>query len=436
MVRGLTCQQEVMREILLEQSRKLIDDELMQSFVEIVYRKDFVNPLFFEDPCSGTSKNHPPENNGFGGIARHTVKAGHVASSLSDYFGLNPLYKNCAVASTLVHDIHKFGHPSWGTRTARGHGPSAASALEDLAKELRFTNKVKKMILDGVKYHMWQWMPNPEEAIKPLRINPSSKGQTNPRIVPFVVQLSDYLSSRKNASFYSNARIDGWPQKDYKEMLPELKRTISDLKIVDEKIVNDLKQSFVLQSDYHINLEKMLSPSNYTDNFFGEKDATQIPVELRGSGGVSRLAIKTGYLADDLLRFFNLKPRFCDDCGKQISGYSCPECETGFVEKNTLFCQETLAESMKCSFLSNNSYSGFNPGITSPLIGKETSEEGIGEIPEEGMLVKIGSQNPKTGYLIGRLAGHVSRKFSFYPEARVTGYLGEAMQAVKEYTQQ
>jgi len=54
---------------------------------------------FWTDPCSGTGKYHPPEDQGEGCIIRHVIKSIAVVTELERYYDLTKIETDAALAA-------------------------------------------------------------------------------------------------------------------------------------------------------------------------------------------------------------------------------------------------------------------------------------------------------------------------------------------------
>lgn len=445
---NLTHQQEVMRDFLLEASDELIKTPRVKSFVRRTYTELPINPKFYTAPCSGSGKNHPPENNAPGGIPVHSIKAGHAASRIAHYLNTNDIIRDCAVAAALVHDIHKNGHPEWGARTSYQHPITAAECLEELADEHGLSKPERTMIVDSVKYHMRQWGPNPERATKPVLLKPSAQGQSNPRAAELIVQTSDYLSSRKRVSTHPKGRLENWPDKGFDEMSGDLVSTIDDL-ITNEGLNKEAKRdaSFLNRAYKNVWEKEVEFWSDHEVN--NHWAGTSAPPEIKGRGGLTRLAVKNAFLADELARLFGHKTLHCPRTGERLEAYECPECGEPAEERTTVFGQQAIHTAINRAYTPKKSKAPWGFGEFRPMDARyedallkprdEGCEEAWSEYHDhyyeergEGMLVQHASTNAKMKYLMSELATLASKNFSFYPGATTTGYPGEVFKIRKQ----
>ena len=172
-----------MKELLYKTLKEISDPEV-KGFVCTAL--DHAPEQFWTDPCSGSGKYHPPEDQGLGGIVRHLVKGAVIASELCRYYNLTVQDRDIVVAATILHDIKKNGEP-WGSKTTIDHGLTAYNWLGQFALK----NPDKDEIRDCVRYHMGQWAEPEVERARALK----------PTLNESIVQLTDYFTSRKYASF-------------------------------------------------------------------------------------------------------------------------------------------------------------------------------------------------------------------------------------------
>lgn len=162
-----------------------IKDTNIQNFLIDVFNS--ADKEFWVEASSSSGKYHPAEDNGPGGLIRHVLKSAEVGKELSRFFDLNEKNKDIVLASCLLHDIKKNGNP-WGERTDFEHGLIAYNWLKEFKlKDVSSKNK----ILSCVRYHMSRWTQPEEERIRAMK----------PTLNERIVQLSDYLASRKGMSF-------------------------------------------------------------------------------------------------------------------------------------------------------------------------------------------------------------------------------------------
>ena len=95
-----------------------IDDSKVKNFVDIALQK--VDPKFWTAPSSFSGKYHPQENNGEGGLARHTHKVLVIAAHLCKIFRINDWRRDCILAAAILHDTYKCGDV-WGGYTDVRH---------------------------------------------------------------------------------------------------------------------------------------------------------------------------------------------------------------------------------------------------------------------------------------------------------------------------
>ncbi len=193
----------------LESCIAIIQDPNIQDFVRILL--ETAPPEFYTDPCSGTGKYHPPEDQQVGGILIHTKKAVQVALSLMRFYGLGPdrkeywLLRDQIIAAVILHDLYKNGIP-WGESTHPEHGDIAAKELEKLARRTILSIRCTDFIADLVRYHMGQWAkPDPKMAIVIANVPgivSNLKIDSEPILIAhLIVQTADFWASRKWCPF-------------------------------------------------------------------------------------------------------------------------------------------------------------------------------------------------------------------------------------------
>lgn len=181
-----------LKEKLFYETEKIQDSKIIE-FTQKALNN--VPNEFWTAPCSSSGKNHPPEDQGEGGIVRHILKGTYICQDLCRFFKIqeNDVDEDIVMSGWILHDAKKNGDP-WGERTDYTHGLIAYNWLEQFELE----EPKKEKIRNCVRYHMWKWV-QPEEEIK-RATNPS----TNERIV----QLTDYFCSRKKASFLPGINLN------------------------------------------------------------------------------------------------------------------------------------------------------------------------------------------------------------------------------------
>ncbi len=174
---------------------------------------------FWEVPSSNSGRFHPAEDQGKEGLIRHIIKASYVFEEISRRERFEDYEHDAGMAAVILHDIKKNGNP-WGKSTDYRHGIIGAEFI----KKFYFSdNTIKKMVMNGVRYHMAPWNTTilPSKLIM-ARKNPSSKifslielnteleERTRglyPSKVEKAVQESDYWASREIMSFYPGITV-------------------------------------------------------------------------------------------------------------------------------------------------------------------------------------------------------------------------------------
>ena len=178
-----------MRKFFYEQVNR-IQDKSIQKFIYAAL--DDAPYQFFIAPSSSSGKYHPLENQGRSGLLRHSIKCAEVSLELANFYNLELIDKDIVFAASLIHDIQKNGMP-WGFNTDYTHGKIAYDWLGKFSNLSKHSFEVRQCI----KYHMGRWIQPKEELERALQPTPRE----------LVVQLSDYVSSRKTISYLPNNEV-------------------------------------------------------------------------------------------------------------------------------------------------------------------------------------------------------------------------------------
>ena len=172
-----------------------IEDDGIREFVKNAV-EDAPDP-FWTVSASPSQNHHPPEDKIIGGLIIHTVKAAEVAEELFRFFGVfDSIDRDIVRAAILLHDMYKMGNP-WKVdgSTHREHGLICAEEIEQYKLEPYLKRKIQRCI----EYHMSRWNYPTSSLI----------ASYNPDNLELIVQLSDYIASRNNISFYPSLSIIG-----------------------------------------------------------------------------------------------------------------------------------------------------------------------------------------------------------------------------------
>ena len=104
-----------------------IKDASIKTFTESAL--EAVDSRFYTDSCSSSGKNHPPEDNGVGGVVRHVKKGVVVIEQFARRAVFSDLEKDIALSAYLLHDSCKNG-VVWGKDTDYTHGYLASEWLK------------------------------------------------------------------------------------------------------------------------------------------------------------------------------------------------------------------------------------------------------------------------------------------------------------------
>jgi len=178
------------KELLLAEVDNIKSPEIRRFTLEILNAAD---PQFWIAPCSSSGKYHPPEDQGEGGLVRHTIKAVAVAKQDLRRYDFDDHEKDAAISAVLLHDTCKNGIP-WGENTNYSHGVIAARWLGEFNLE---HPTAKQLIINGVRYHMAPWCEPLEEVERSLL----------PEGIERVVQNADFFSSRQSMSFLPGVSV-------------------------------------------------------------------------------------------------------------------------------------------------------------------------------------------------------------------------------------
>jgi hypothetical protein len=196
---------------LYNQSKKIHDDDIREFFITVL---DNAPAGFWKVPCSSSGKYHPPEDQGEGGLIRHLIKCGKMSLEFARFYydfseeNLKMAKRNTDIVFTAasIHDIQKNGIP-WTEHTDYSHGKIAYDWLE----QFKLKQPEKDEIRNCVRYHMWKWVQPDTETAR----------ATNPTLNESIVQLADYVSSRKCDSFLPGVSLPEEVIESYSKHVPD-----------------------------------------------------------------------------------------------------------------------------------------------------------------------------------------------------------------------
>ena len=169
----------------------MIKDDDIRQFVENAL--DDAPNEYWTAIGSVSRRNHPPEDNIECGLIIHVTKAMEVAEELFRFFGVNDTIDQDIVRSAvMLHDLYKQGL-EWSDSTDREHGLICAEVLEKYELDAYIKRKIQKCI--GAHMSRWSY---------PFS---SLMAGYNPDKLVLIVQLSDYIASRNNISFYPSKYV-------------------------------------------------------------------------------------------------------------------------------------------------------------------------------------------------------------------------------------
>jgi hypothetical protein len=200
---------------LLYEKVDLIKDKELAGLVKTILNT--ADGGFWIAPSSSSGKYHPPEDQGEGGIIRHTIKAVSVVDEESRRKMFEDYERDCALAAIILHDIKKNGEP-WGDHTVRTHGILGAEFIRMFFEP---DDLKGKMIIDAVRYHMAPWNTTiPKERLDYVtktyinltqeelktELDEKIRGQF-PNKIEKAVQDADYWASRTDMSFFPGVNV-------------------------------------------------------------------------------------------------------------------------------------------------------------------------------------------------------------------------------------
>lgn len=155
-------------------------------------------PIYFwSKPSSSSGKYHGGQNNGDGGLVRHSLTTAMFGLEFARMEKLSPDETDAVIAAAILHDLCKYGMPG-GPHTTPDHCYTSAKYVNGLAGKFGAEVPLLKEILGGIAWHNGQWTKRtngqtvkgyPEEYSK----------------IEKIVHTADYAASR---SFVSNTTLD------------------------------------------------------------------------------------------------------------------------------------------------------------------------------------------------------------------------------------
>ncbi|MBU4501364.1 MAG: hypothetical protein KKA79_02135 [Nanoarchaeota archaeon] len=189
-----------------------------------------VDHEFWKDHCSNRA-NHPPEDEGEGGLIRHVIKCTYIFEQEARRQRFESFEFDAGMAAIILHDIKKNGE-EWGKSTEYTHGIIGYNFI----KKFYFADRtIKKLVMNGVRYHMAPWnttiLKMKLELVKnnpdmPLFTYKEFMGELEertrgmmPNRIEKAVQDADFWGSRKDISFYPGVSImpDTERNKEYRK---------------------------------------------------------------------------------------------------------------------------------------------------------------------------------------------------------------------------
>ena len=159
---------------------------------------------FFYAAASSSGKYHPPEDNGEHGLLRHTIKVMYIAGQLATYFDIPGDMKDAVVGAAIVHDIRKNGH-RWKDKTDYRHGILGFEYIMSFRDTYSF-QVTEMMLARCIRFHMYRFSKPKIEADLAVKCDD---------IEVKIVQLADFIASRKQASFLPGIELEANKIDDY-----------------------------------------------------------------------------------------------------------------------------------------------------------------------------------------------------------------------------
>jgi hypothetical protein len=179
----------------------LIKDDNIRNFTEQAL--NYADEEFWTYPSSLSGRYHPKENNGIGGLVRHTIKTIDIAKGLGEFMLYGNTSRDITIAGAMLHDIKK-GGDDWFNYPAI-HGLLAYEWLKDLEYKGPIDELIKEDILNCVRYHMRQFSEPKSEAVRAVNATDTEQ----------IVQIADHISSRKELSFLPGLELSDKIIKSY-----------------------------------------------------------------------------------------------------------------------------------------------------------------------------------------------------------------------------
>lgn len=203
---------EVMKESirLIHKEIEKIQSEDIKEFTYKAFAE--VDDKFWISPASSTGKHHPVEDNGPGGLVRHTVKGVAVVEQGAKRARFSTRETDMSISAVLLHDTCKNGVDWSSPYTDYTHGSIAAKWLEKF--ELK-DEMAKGEILSAVRFHMapWCFAVSPYEdrqyTKEEMQLNLEEMARAMyPTRVEQAVHDADYWSSRELMSFFPGIPVE------------------------------------------------------------------------------------------------------------------------------------------------------------------------------------------------------------------------------------
>lgn len=162
----------------------MIKSDDVRTFTEEVLRK--APNYFWVVPASSTGKHHPPQDNGHGGLVRHSRAVVYFGTRFCMSYNIEGRRRDLILASCILHDIVKYGF-TMGRWTTKTHGKDGADFIMNVWRQNEELLPKGDVLTIGkcVALHMGRW---------------TEGGKTFPtdwEVDEQIVHLSDMMSAGK-----------------------------------------------------------------------------------------------------------------------------------------------------------------------------------------------------------------------------------------------
>jgi len=139
---------------IFEEELKQIQDNEIREFTRYILSK---RPSYFDHvAASSTGKYHNPNENGVGGLIRHTKGVCYMAKEFASVYNFAPIDVDIVMSAAILHDICKYGIGIKQAHTTRDHDEQGAKYIQIMAKTAppcRYLDEICR----AVAAHMGRW---------------------------------------------------------------------------------------------------------------------------------------------------------------------------------------------------------------------------------------------------------------------------------------